>query len=55
MRGLLAQGESQGDNNFIRSAGGPWRAEKSTWAKAGNKEPLSVSLSLSLFRFLRWP
>lgn len=48
MRGLsLAQGESQGDNNFIRSAGGPWRAEKSTWAKAGNKEPPSLSLSLS--------
>lgn len=36
--------EKQRDNNFIRSAGGPWRAEKSTWAKSRNKESPSLSL-----------
>lgn len=47
MRGLL-ESQRQGDNNFIRSAGGPWRAEKSTWAKSRNKE--SLFLSLGAFR-----
>lgn len=47
MRGLL-ESQRQGDNNFIRSAGGPWRAEKSTWAKSRNKE--SLFLSLEAFR-----
>lgn len=38
------ESQRQGDNNFIRSAGGPWRAEKSTWAKSRNKESLFLSL-----------
>lgn len=42
--------EKQRDNNFIRSAGGPWRAEKSTWAKSRNKESSSLSLSGSVGR-----